>query len=359
MGSGATQLLRTVIFEPNGHGHRFWYCNLLMAHQLDRNDPVEVVTSRASSALAEYRTHIAPMVERGATVTFLPGEPTSGGVAVTVRHVAYLIRTARRGGCRVVVPEADRLVLACSLLAPAFPRDSLSLLVMRPGTSWKQRFKHGCGRLLARRQRVHELGDPLGIRRGRDVVRDPVLRGSTPARPPGDRRSSRYTLLIAGVIDERKCVRPILDAARTNDSVHVVMAGRHSPGIRRLLDTVPLEERSRFTSIDRFLSDDELVEEVSRADAVSVVLNTTSGSSGMLGQAVAMRKPVLAAHNMTVSASVRASGIGVVADSTAPVDLARAIRELMSGDFRSALEDAAVSLDYGSSFHSVLAGSSP
>jgi hypothetical protein len=137
------------------------------------------------------------------------------------------------------------------------------------------------------------------------------------------------------------------------------MAGRHSPGIRRLLDTVPLEERSRFTSIDRFLSDDELVEEVSRADAVSVVLNTTSGSSGMLGQAVAMRKPVLAAHNMTVSASVRASGIGVVADSTAPVDLARAIRELMSGDFRSALEDAAVSLDYGSSFHSVLAGSSP
>jgi glycosyltransferase involved in cell wall biosynthesis len=103
------------------------------------------------------------------------------------------------------------------------------------------------------------------------------------------------------------------------------LVGRVASDTRRELKASP---SSRVTVADGYISDEELDNAIQASDAVSVVLTTRSGSSGMLGRAVSYGKPVIAGGNETVVAAVRRRELGPVVYEISSHAIAEAVSQL-------------------------------
>lgn len=313
------------IYEPLGTGHRFEYVAQLIVAAGSDGRQVRLLTTREAMRENTYYEHIVPLrnlVEVRAVS------------ARTVVGCAQAMFSSRRDtyvdlDCDTRVP----CILALTLLRVRPVQ--IGALMMRP--PWrsemtaKQRIKARLWATLGARPRVVTavLADCFGdlpnspSRARHALVADrPVLHVEPEAElnlvtcaPDAPLR-----VLVAGVIDARKAPDVVL-AAAAGSNIEVDIVGSLSPHLRNILAGHP-----NARVIDRFVSDIELDEAITRADVVSVVLRSQTGSSGMLGRAICYGKPVIAGGNETVAIAVAKRNVGVVAHALTPV----AIREALA-----------------------------
>ncbi len=296
-----------VVVEIESGGHRMIFFAAVAAYLRARDVPVALATSAAGLRSDDLRMRLpdADSVD-GMDI----GEV--GSVRRFVRAVAAV--QAARPDADVLVTEGDKFLPALVASRAAVDPRRLRVLVMRAP---RPRVGAGLGkdllkavsmRLAARRGvdvRVLEpattVRDAYRLGRWRSVP-DPVdLHPAPGAEPPelagADR--TRHWLGVLGHVGPRKNLDLVLDAATRAGAagLGVLVAGRVEDGEwARCAAAV-----ERFTAAggtllaaDRLLPDDALDACVAWVDTV-VLAHSSEGPSGLLGRAVALGTPVLAA----------------------------------------------------------------
>jgi hypothetical protein len=298
-----------VVVEVESGGHRMIFFAAVAAYLRARGVPVALATSAAGLRSDDLRMRVAD----ADTVDGIDiGEV--GSVRRFVRVVAAV--QAARPEADVLVTEGDKFLPALLATRASVDPRRLRVLVMRaprttsgpPVERLKDLLKAASMRLAARRGvdvRVLEPATTVrdAYRLGRwPSVPDPVdLHAAPGAEPPelagADR--SRHWLGVLGHVGPRKNLDLVLDAATRAgaDGLGVLVAGRVEDGEwARCAAAI-----ERFTAAggallaaDRLLPDDALDACVAWVDTV-VLAHSSEGPSGLLGRAVALGTPVLAA----------------------------------------------------------------
>lgn len=376
--------MRVCVFEPDHTGHHLTYARLLLAALLDvPGTTVVLVTGAVAGSTPEYAAQVAPVVARRAvqgrltveTVvpTPLPRRPLANARA---RTAALLHAVRRTGADHVLVPYADGLAqvwgAARAVGAGALPRGvEAEGLIMRggfayprPGTDIGGLVRAALGRHLIARAplvQVHFL-DPIpfdAVRRagGSLAARARLMPDPVEPPPPLDRQTARAQLGIppdgryigcAGGIDERKGADRLLRAfadASLGATDRLLLVGRASPGVRRLLETdlAVLVHAGRVISLDRYVSDEELTAGMAAMDLVCTPYPGHVGSASIVIRAAAAGRMVLASDFGWMQYVVPRFGLGRTCDATDAAALAAALPAALdaAAAFRSGAAAAA------------------
>ena len=151
---------------------------------------------------------------------------------------------------------------------------------------------------------------------------------AAPKNPPDD-GVTRF--IVFGSLSERKGVHIILDALDLIPDTQLIeftIAGAVAPGpgsdrLRERLDSASRSARIRFK--ERFLSDDELWEELEGTDFVLLPYLHHRRSSGALIWSVVAGRPVVASSFGLVGKEVTDHNLGLTVDSHEPQEWAKAI----------------------------------
>lgn len=335
-----------IVVEPLHQGHRMMYFAALAEHLLARGVGVTLATSRAGLESPDLALRLGGAGARIGRIDIGPAETLSGTafVARVVRVVVDL--QARHPDSDVLVTEGDKFLPAALAAAGRIDWRRLRVLVMRaPRPRRRVRalvqdaVKVASMELATRLGadvRVLEQATPVrtSYRRGRwRSVPDPVdvadLAELTRVPPElGGVADDRRWLGVLGHVSPRKNLDLVLEAARFAgaDGFGVLVAGRVEPGEwERCADTVAAFDAAggRLLVVDRLLADTELDACVAWVDAV-VVAHSSEGPSGILGKAVALGTPVVAAGAQSLRDEVERLGSGTWAPLRAP-DIAAAL----------------------------------
>ena len=258
------------LIEWRHTGHRLSYVRGIVDAAASQGIGLQILTQASAVESSEWEVHLGGL--RGVAVkTF---NPTS----FSGRHLPNLLRTQRREGRAVVLPEVDRVLPAVlvALATRALPR-STTIIAMRP-PSWSfprkwpaSLFKIVALRLLASTNSVNVLvlEDQLAhgqTRIWRWPLSNSALRLDDPADPPADgndlppelNRLPPTTKLIAlvGTIDERKRAPLVLDGwamLKEGEDRSLVIAGPQTEAIRSELANHPAFKRGDVIMIDRYV----------------------------------------------------------------------------------------------------------
>lgn len=315
---------RLVIFEPNGHGHRYWYCRLLALGALREGRSVTLLTSTRWLHSAEFNLHLAGPDLAGLRIQLID-EMNGPAFFVHSVDVVRAIRLAATSAAQIIIPEADKALPMLVLWPLPLRRHLAGALVMRAPHGMRGIVKRLLIGAASRRLNVRTLVPSTDDRNGRFVA-DPVMTTMENTRPfPPSRR---LRIGVGGVIDERKCMDGLLALAERGD-IDLVLAGRLSEPVRAQVSVLNAGGVG-IVAPDRLLEDSELDDLLKTVDVVSVMLATSVGSSGILARAIALGKPVLACGNETVEREVSRLGIGILARTAQPNDVGRALEMLRS-----------------------------
>lgn len=303
--SGALgQQRRTLIVEPNVHGHRLFYVRLLIDAARRRGDLVFVGTRLDVLTTAEGSEHLGG--QEGWTLV----EATS----TELRSVERL--SVELEASLTVIPDGDRIALALGKSGRWHGHGELSLLVMRevaqPSesrvlTSLKQFLR---GHLLRRaahvsRVRVSVLKSagwrgPASFRVAVDpVVMTASLEDATSFRDQYDLDGEHRWFGVLGALASRKNI-PLVCAALSSietRGIGLLLAGSIDDDARESVEAaVRSGELSGVKVIwmDKLLTDKELDSAVRAVDCV-VLAHSNEGPSGLMGKALAAGTPVVAA----------------------------------------------------------------
>ncbi|GAA4773249.1 hypothetical protein GCM10023200_02080 [Actinomycetospora chlora] len=305
-----------VVLEAEAGGHRMLYLAAVASYLHARGTPVALASTAEALRSEDLRLRVPPgrveAIDVGAV-------PSAAGMVDAVARVQ-----ADRPDAEVLVTEGDKFLPALVLRrAPVDPR-RLRVLVMRaPGS--------GAGGVRARaRDAVKVAAMRLAARRGAQVrvlepatapradyrwgrwrsAPDPVdvAPGSAPPELAGA-DPGRHWLGVLGHVGPRKNLDLVLDAAAASGvagRLGVLVAGRVEDGEWDRCAAA----RERFTAAggtvlaaDRLLDDDALDACLARVDTV-VLAHSSEGPSGILGRAVALGTPVVAAGARSLRADV-------------------------------------------------------
>ncbi len=141
-------------------------------------------------------------------------------------------------------------------------------------------------------------------------------------------------LLFFGVPHRRKGLDLVATAMtnRAPDRAFLLVAGRQrdDPKLRRAL--AGLEEQGRAVVHDRYLSDHEMAEAFEACDRVLLPYRAHYGSSGVLSQAAAHGRPVVASDHHLLGRRVREGGLGVLHRDGDAESLSHAIGESVDAE---------------------------
>lgn len=152
---------------------------------------------------------------------------------------------------------------------------------------------------------------------------------------------ARKVLLLFGVIDQRKGIYQVLEAlqqltAAQQAKLTLLLVGRLAEADRAtvLASIAALQQNSSLQIIiqDRFVHDKEIQRYFAVADIILALYQRHVGSSGILLQAAAAGKPVLASNYGLMGELVRQHQLGAVIDSTNSAQIAEAMRKFLKGD---------------------------
>jgi glycosyltransferase involved in cell wall biosynthesis len=174
------------------------------------------------------------------------------------------------------------------------------------------------------RVRAVDLPDPV----------DPVPILTPPSNALAGVGASRSKLLLFGALDDRKGVRPVVDALRTLPTeaqarLALVCAGPFIGAARAELLT-ELEELRTNSAVevvveDRYHEESEIQPLVAGADLVLLTYDCHIGSSNVLVRAAAAATPVLAQEYGLLGALVRRHRLGTTLDARSPDAIATAL----------------------------------
>ena len=144
----------------------------------------------------------------------------------------------------------------------------------------------------------------------------------------------RIALLFGNIRDDKNIDGFLRAMASLEERPFILIVGR-AGGIgnkgddhyRRLIVELGLRDDVHFCN--EYIPDDRVAEYFAAADWIALPYRTSfTSQSAALSVAAYYRRPVLCSNAPTLAATVRASRIGVVADSDRVDDLAEAVREL-------------------------------
>lgn len=304
-----------LVMEPTMDGHRFNYVRILVAACERRGLTVTLLTTAEGWAefVATSEGQVDPRVE-----VLAPGVDRLRALETTSRRLDASV---------VVVPDGDRLAFDLARRGRWRGRGELRILAMREFAQPGARPALTGLRTVVRKVlfrfvdalpgvRLYILGSALLPERpaaGRHAafrrVPDPIEfapseEARQALREAAGLEPQTYWFAVAGWLDERKNIPLVLSALtsaapRVQRPVGLLLAGRQDDSVRAALAAYDTSGPVALAQVDRHLTGTELDSAISLADCV-VLAHANEGPSGILGKAVAARKPVLAAGARTL-----------------------------------------------------------
>lgn len=146
--------------------------------------------------------------------------------------------------------------------------------------------------------------------------------------------SGRSVMLLFGALSRRKGIFKVLEALEylsleERSQMEIRFIGRLDPADRiefldRFEAAISVFPEIRLTLKDKYLSDEELAEEVLRCNMVVAPYQNHMGSSGVLFWAAAAGKPLICQNTHLIGWQVEEYTLGKAIDTTDPEALARA-----------------------------------
>lgn len=143
-------------------------------------------------------------------------------------------------------------------------------------------------------------------------------------------------VLVYGGLTHRKGVMPLIRAlaeSDTLDDVHLLLAGRILPALRRAMDESPeaarLHQQGRLHEIGGFLSDQEEYAAFKSADAAWVGYVGHFWMSGVLAIAGVMNVPVLGCREGVIGWWIRRNGVGLCYEDTSPANISACVAQVI------------------------------
>lgn len=143
--------------------------------------------------------------------------------------------------------------------------------------------------------------------------------------------AGKKVALVTGILSKRKCVLELLRAwQHLADDFHLILAGQlHCQGLPQheqdeIAATLSGSD-ARFHVIDRWLEDDEINWLIQNSSLVIAIYRDFQGSSNVVAKAIAFRKPVVALRDSEIGNRIHRHGVGRLAESLAPREIAQAI----------------------------------
>jgi glycosyltransferase involved in cell wall biosynthesis len=354
--------MRVLVFEPVWAGHRLHFVSMLLPGLVETGADVTVALGREAPGTAEYRAHLAPLLEESAEGV-VAGRVRADAWIPPARHGKLSYARDALGALRqsiararpdfLYVPTADGLSqllgVAGMLGRRTLPRGLHSeALLLRgsfayPAAGWRQRVQARLSWAAAaqaapwsvlyhldpivydreRRDRSTEaesghlrlMPDPVEGRKpspARDASRAEILRRL--GVPP----DGRY-VGTAGLLDRRKgvdlLIRAYADARRRGqlaDTDRLLLVGRPDPAIAAMLsgETEPMVRSGHVQVIDRFLDTADFVDAISAMDLVVTPYPRHIGSASIVIRAAALGRPVLGSDFGWIGYVVPRFGLG-------------------------------------------------
>jgi glycosyltransferase involved in cell wall biosynthesis len=333
--------MRIVVIEPDCGGHRFAYLRFLIPALRELCQDVILCTTEDAPRTTEYAVHLAPITKHFRLDATSP-PPSRGAMQYAIQKLAILAQAiSRHRADHVYIPYADGITefaAACGLLGwqPAPNSVETEGLLMRGGTAHPERGLRGVLQFqavwtLLRRTPwtiVHFLDPILYERVLRSTVglahRSRLMPEPVDPVPPVDRESARRRLKLpvdgryigcCGGIDERKGMHLLIRAfaaARLRSDDRLLLAGRQSPGVKRILQTEcsDLVAAGRICLMDGYLDEVESTLSMLALDVVCTPYPWHIGSSGIVVRAAAAGRPIVASDIGWLGFVTRRFGLG-------------------------------------------------
>jgi glycosyltransferase involved in cell wall biosynthesis len=353
-----------LVFEPNVGGHRGLYLDALLHYRADERIavPLDLVLARSFEARHPDTWAHAQRAE-GVTVHTVGDAPPALSLAALDRRGGDLLgeAIARLRPRHTLAMYFDHLQLSLgSRLRFGFPtrisgvyfrpsfhygslggpaptlRERATALRKRLVLRWARRNPHLDTIFCLDPFAVPHIARMAGSGRGvflPDPV--PVARAAHAPSPLDDAPADRRTLLLFGVLDERKGVTQVCEALRLlpaadQQRLTLALTGPLDDSLRPTVDRLQSETSVHVLVDDRFVPDAEIQQMIERSDLVLLTYQGHIGSSNVLVRAAAAGVPVLSTDYGLVGAQVRRRSLGASIDAGSPAAIAKALERWLA-----------------------------
>ena len=343
---------RILLYEPVHTGHHLKYVQLLLRAFTGRGRDVILASTEETFTSAEYATLLRARESLFTKVVVNVGAGSRRWEPW--RHAWNLLTVAQRHGCdHVFLPFLDayfRPLGVLSMLRPSMRRLRLEGILLDGGGSFDtaprslgDRMRRTIvQRVLARGlfHRVLFLDEVIhdsyvrhfgGTCSGLVLCPDPVEdEHSIPAaefRARFGLRPEGKVLGVFGMIDASKGVDLLIDAfERHGPAAHeyLFFMGRHTPSVLEHIHRS--RAASQIVSVDRFVTDDEMISGIHAVDVVGSLYPRHVTSASMVIRAAAAGKPVLGGDVGWTGRNVRRYELGRVCDPRNEASLLEGVR---------------------------------
>jgi glycosyltransferase involved in cell wall biosynthesis len=345
--------MKALVFEPHASGHRLNYVAVVLEAIGSLCPSVVFGTTKAVLDSVEFAEALAPM--QGFDVS----APVSG--PLTSRQAAhFLLRLEREHQPDVtLIPTADGIaqwlgwnrLLRLGLGSRQPPRVMLLMRghnYLRPSAAPNLALKRllsaiglrlsGARTLLALDDELFELLRKVPLKaevvRIPEVPPAPVVIAREPARESLGISDQAFVVGFFGRRDKRKGFDLLINALRvtTDPSIHLLVMGKASDETTDLFQRFRSQPAwaHRITSYERFVSREELNQGMAACDVVALPYREQEGSSGILTEAAAAYRYVLAADGGWIARTIREHHLGAVTNPYSCSTFATAIQNAIA-----------------------------
>jgi glycosyltransferase involved in cell wall biosynthesis len=356
--------MRVLVFEQWCGGHYFNYLRCLLPRLSGLVDEVIVALTREAMRSKDFELTLS-------SLQLLPNvrfddriNPADPSLPARERFglLRNLVDTVRRTRPHyLLVPSADAQTLAMGLLG------HVGIDVLPANVTSEATFHYGYGPAIASREHVvkeavyrfmysgctwtrlnfvsflyyeHLIARRVAWSKRAHLVPDPVPRAPRLTRQAARRllgipEDGRYLGLL-GSLDARKAIPELLAgfrAAKLGPKDRLLLAGRLDPRYRVLIDSdyCDLIANGRLVVLDRFLSEEELLQGYGALDLVCATYRDFPGLASLLLKGLASGRPILTRNFGWSAALVKRFGVGWVTDIFEIDSLAKALTAGLDG----------------------------
>ena len=158
-------------------------------------------------------------------------------------------------------------------------------------------------------------------------------------------QNGRVRMLLFGSLGKRKGLGNLLEALnqleeKDRKRMSIMLAGEIREATEdereqmiRLIESTRQSSGIMLEHLDRYLSDEELVDQLNACDVVLAPYADHIGVSGVVIWAAAAGKPIISQDTGWVGHAVRESKLGITCDTSSPHDLAKALVRALDAQF--------------------------
>jgi len=330
---------RILIYEPSASGHHFKYVQLLIRAFSGQGREIFLASKGESFDSIEYTT-LLKEYEHLFTKVLIDCSQVRNIYLMSLLHSWNLLKIAKRYNYDLVfIPYLDIYLYTLGFLLRLYPPPkgrSFEGIIFRGDCSYdglpkrrRNRIRRYVMQMILASQVFHRVLfiDELIYEsflksvpqaNGRMALcPDPVETDYTTGRDEFRRRFAipreAKAVGVFGLIDSRKGVDRLLrafDASWRAPSHHLFLMGNHSEKVRECVRNSALG--SQIISVDRFVTDDEMVSGINAVDVVAAVYPRHVGSASIVIRAAAAGKPVLGSDFGWIGHMIRKHGLGKV-----------------------------------------------